>query len=166
MCGPKLMVQNSTRSIENCERPRPWDQFETDGDGETEADISFHKWTKIEGKTQKALLSLEKDKAWNQWCESVSGLKEHRKRCQVKYYNEVKNNLRKNECVIHVDYSESLCNKQQGKIQTAYFGRTNFSIFTACGYFRYSEDSDLTKVPITVAWSQWPVADGSKHLRP
>lgn len=138
---------------EDCETPITWMQFGTDTDeNEIESEVSFYKWTKLEGKTQKVVISLEKEEAWHQWCESVAGLKEHihRKRSQVGYYNEVKNELQKNECIVHVDYSESYCNKQQAEIQTAYFGRTNFSLFTACGYFRKSDESELTKVPMTV----------------
>ena len=36
--------------------------------------------------------------------------------------------------IIHVNYSESYRSKQQDKIQSAYFGQTSFSIFTACVY--------------------------------
>lgn len=62
----------------------------------------------------------------------------------------MKRDLTKNECLIQVDYSESYCNKQQGEVQSAYFGHANFSIFTACGYFRKELGEDLTKVPITI----------------
>ena len=52
------------------------------------------------------------------------------------------------EGIVHVDYSESYSNKQKDEIQSAYFGQTNFSLFTACCYFR-SEDV-LNKAPMTV----------------
>ena len=46
----------------------------------------------------------------------------------------------KNEVFNHVGYSESYENKQQCEIQSAYFGRTKFSIFTACCYLRDAEN--------------------------
>ena len=39
-----------------------------------------------------------------------------------------------NEVLIHVGYSKSYKNKQRHEIQSAYFGHTRFSIFTASCY--------------------------------
>jgi len=50
---------------------------------------------------------------------------------------------KKNECIVHVDYSESYTNKQQGEIQSAYFGHAIFSTFTACGYFRQADGNAI-----------------------
>ena len=46
----------------------------------------------------------------------------HRKRVQVESYNSHKDELKKGEALVHVDYSESYKNKQQDEIQSAYFG--------------------------------------------
>ena len=59
----------------------------------------------------------------------------HVKRVQFAFYNNVKNNLAKNDIVIHVDYSESCDNKQDREIQSVNYGHTTFSIFAACCYF-------------------------------
>ena len=60
---------------------------------------------------------------------TVKNLKHHIhvKRIQFNFCNNVKNNLTRNEVLIHVDYSESYENKQQREIQSAYFGHTMFS---------------------------------------
>jgi len=64
---------------------------------------------------------------------------------QVEYYNHLKQNLKKDQCIVHVDYSEGYSNKQQDEIQSAYFGHSTFSIFTVCGYYRPSDTVDLVK---------------------
>lgn len=45
---------------------------------------------------------------------------------QLKYYNRLKETLEKDECIVHVDYSENYKNKQQDEIQSAYFGHATF----------------------------------------
>ena len=44
----------------------------------------------------------------------------------------MKEKLQENEVILHV--AESYNNTQQDEIQSAYFGNSTFSIFTACGY--------------------------------
>ena len=39
-----------------------------------------------------------------------------------------------NAMLLHVDYAESYENKQQDECQSAYFGHTTFSLFTAAAY--------------------------------
>ena len=56
------------------------------------------------------------------------------KRTQNPHYNRPKENLRINEFIIHVNYSENYKDKEQNEIQSAYFRRNSFSIFTACCY--------------------------------
>ena len=41
--------------------------------------------------------------------------------------------LKQGDAILHVDYSESYKNKQD-EIQSAYFGQSIFSLFTACVY--------------------------------
>ena len=71
------------------------------------------------------------------------------KRVQFNYYSNIKNNLGKSDLLVQVDYRRSYENKQQHEIQSAYFGHTTFSIFTACCYLRDSEDN-LVSESITV----------------
>ena len=58
------------------------------------------------------------------------------KRTQNTHYTWLKENLKTNEFIIHVDYSENYEDKEQDEIQSAYFGHNSFSIFTACCYTR------------------------------
>ena len=58
------------------------------------------------------------------------------KRTQNTHYNRLKENLKTNEFIIHVDYSKNYKDKEQDEIQSAYFGHKSFSIFTACCYSR------------------------------
>ena len=67
---------------------------------------------------------------------SVTVLKKHiySKRVQNREYNRIKESLDHGEILVHVDYAESYKNVQQNEIQSAYFGNSIFSIFTACCY--------------------------------
>ena len=44
-----------------------------------------------------------------------------------------------NAMLLHVDYAESYENKQQDECQSAYFGHSTFSLFTAAVYIRHEE---------------------------
>ena len=71
------------------------------------------------------------------------------KRTQNTHYNRLKENLKTNEFIIHVDYSESYKDKEQDEIQSAYFGHNSFSIFTLCCYTR-GIDGTLSNENFTV----------------
>ena len=104
--------------------------------------------------------NLEKSEFYNEWEKMVLDLKEHihRKRIQASAYNACKIDLAPGEALIHIDYSESYENKQQHEIQSAYFGQSTFSLFTACIY-HLDSIGDLVKRPITV------VSESSGHSR-
>ena len=59
--------------------------------------------------------------------------------------------LEYDKILIHIDYSEDYQCQQQIKIQNAYFGHKSFSLFTACGYFRSTDDNEVRFLPITIA---------------
>ena len=69
--------------------------------------------------------NLEKSEFYNEWEKKVLELKQHihRKRIQASVYNACKIDLASGEALIHIDYSDSYKNKQQDKIQSAYFGQ-------------------------------------------
>ena len=48
----------------------------------------------------------------------------------------MKANLKDNEMMLHVDFSENYHNKKQSKIQSAYFGHIGFGKFTTCCYLK------------------------------
>ena len=70
----------------------------------------------------------------------------------------MKKNLQENEVILHVDYSESYNNTQQEEIQSAYFGNSTFSIFTACGYI-LNNGRELSKRSVAV------IGETSDHSR-
>ena len=92
--------------------------------------------------------------------EQLNVLKRHIyvKRVQVKSYNDIKENLKVNELLLLVEFSENNKNKQQNEIQSAYFGQTCFSIFTACCYLK-SPEGDLVKDSVTI------VTESADHSR-
>lgn len=121
-------VSCMTGACESSKEPPNWSAFEeenslssSDSACDSEEEISFFKWVKIDKKVTKAQMTVSKAEAWEEWCSSVEPLKSHihRKRKQYEYYNDLKRNLTKNECLIQVDYSASYCNKQHGEIQSA-----------------------------------------------
>ena len=59
----------------------------------------------------------------------------------------MKKKLQENEVILHV--AESYNNTQQDEIQSAYFGNSNFSIFTACGYI-LNNGRELSKRSVAV----------------
>ena len=145
---------------------RSWDaddssSNETNESSDDESDyISFTKRIREDKKIKKATKCLSHQEFYEEWKEMVITLKNHihRKRVQVTAYNTCKTNLQQGEALVHVDYSESYKNKQQDEIQSAYFGQSCFSLFTACVY--HLDDSDkLVKRPITV------VSESNDHSR-
>ena len=69
-----------------------------------------------------------------------------------------KESLEEDGILMLVDYSESYKNAEQDKIQSAYFGHTCFSLFTACVY--YPDNQEVIKIPIIVT------TESSKHHFP
>lgn len=117
-------------------------------------------WSREDKKIKKITKCLGQDEFDGEWERKVIELKEHihRKRIQAAAYNQCKTGLEQGEAIFHVDYSESYKNKQQDEIQSAYFGQSSFSLFTACVYHLDGNDS-LYKRPITV------VSESSDHSR-
>ena len=122
--------------------------------------VTFSMWTKEAGKIKKVLKSVSSNQLFQDWHHTVAGLKEHihRKGVQVESYNRHKAELKKGEALVHVDYSESYKNKQQDEIQSAYFGQSSFSLFTACFYYN-NDNGNLVKRPICV------VSESNDHSR-
>ena len=65
------------------------------------------------------------------------------KRNQHAAFRKQKENLKENEILIHVDFSENYDNQQQHAIQSAYFGYDSYTLYTACVYFRPSLESAI-----------------------
>ena len=110
-------------------------------------DIEYYEWAKVYGKVKKVVKSVDVEEAIESFNEQVKVLKAHIfvKRTQNTHYNRLKENLKTNEFIIHVDYSENYKDKEQDEIQSAYFGYNSFSIFTACCYTREIGSTLLNK---------------------
>ena len=71
------------------------------------------------------------------------------KRTQNTHYNRLKENLKTNEFIIHVDYSKNYKCKEQDEIRSAYFGHNSFSIFTASCYTHEIDGALLNGVSLS-----------------
>ena len=96
-------------------------------------------------------MELDIDEALELWQSKVQILKQHifTKRQQFAEIRRITENLDEDELIIHLDYSENYKCQQQNEIQSACFGHKQFSLFTACTYYR-SKEVSLEKLPITV----------------
>ena len=122
--------------------------------------VVFYKWKRVDNKIQKIEMSLSPREACKYFDEEIRILKRHIfiKRQQHAFYNSLKENMGVGELLMHVDYSENYVNTQQEEIQSAYFGHSTFSIFTACCYLK-GEDGKLVNENVAV------VSEASDHSR-
>ena len=100
--------------------------------------VEYYEWARVDGKLKNVVKSVDVEEAIELFNEQGKILKAHIfvKRTQNTHYTWLKENLKTNEFIIHVDYSENYEDKEQEEIQSAYFGHNSFSIFTACCYTR------------------------------
>ena len=84
-------------------------------------EIQFYQWKEVDKKVQKIDSILPPDDLITLFDEEVRILKNHIfiKRRQHAAYNDLKENLKRGEVLLHVDYSEIYVNKQQAEIQSA-----------------------------------------------
>ena len=96
-------------------------------------DLEYYEWAKVRRK-RKVVKSVDVEEAIGLFNEHVKILQTHIfvKRTQNTHYNRLKENLKTNEFIIHVGYSENNEDKEQDEIYSAYFEHTSFSIFTEC----------------------------------
>ena len=123
--------------------------------------VRLYDWGKSdEGKIMKISRNLSVTDEIELLRQQIAVFKRHlfTKRTQISAYNEVKDNLKQNDLLIHNDYSGNYNNKQQWVIQSAYFGHASFRIFTTCCYFK-DEVNAIRKEAITVT------SETSDHAR-
>ena len=99
--------------------------------------IKYHKWATIDWKLQQVAVEIDLQEANDSLNEKVNIHIQHE---QYRKYNEIKANLKDKEMLLHVDFAENYHNKQQSGIQSAYFGHTGFSVFTACCYLKKNKE--------------------------
>ena len=122
--------------------------------------VVFYKWKRVDNKVKKIEMSLSPVEACTYFDEEVRVLKRHTfvKRQQHAFYNSLKEKIGDGEMLMYVDYNENYVNVQQGEIQSAYFGHSTFSTFTACCNIR-GEDGKLANENVNV------VSETSDHSR-
>lgn len=72
----------------------------------------------------------------------------YRKWVQAEKFSRIKSELKEGEILVQWDYNESCKSIEQDEIQSAYFGHSCFSTFTARGY--YKVEDKLFKYCITI----------------
>ena len=115
--------------------------------------VGFYEWKRGDnGYMMKSQVTLSIEDAPTLWNSKVQRLKEHifTKRQQQSKISYLKANIKVNEVLIHLDYSENYKSQDQNEIQSAYFGQASFSLFTACHYYRCSETSKIKTMPTTI----------------
>ena len=129
---------------------------ETDNDLSDESSvestpITYYRWTTIDKKVQKVACEMELNDVQTTLSDKMKELKTHLHTHweQHKTYNKLKNELEPNEMIVHVDFAENYENKQQSEVQSAYFGHTSFSLFTACCYTRSRGELEKHKFVVT-----------------
>ena len=122
-------------------------------DGENEFGIRFYQWQKGEnGYISKIHIKVPLNEALTRLEQTIRKLKEHihTKRIQQSEIKRLKETLKFNEILVHLDYSENYKSKDQNEVQRAYFGHSTFSLFTACPYFRSIEHDQIKTMPTTI----------------
>ena len=116
-------------------------------DSDTSCLVSFYRWETFDKHVTKIRISEPFEEATERFKESVVSLKRHiySKRSQSRHYNQVKEYLDHGQILVDVDYAESYKNSQQNEIQSAYFGNSTFSTFTACCYTTSLDNGGLKK---------------------
>ena len=115
--------------------------------------VGFYGWKRGDnGYMMKSQVTLSIEDAPTLWNSKVQRLKEHifTKRQQQSKISYLKANIKVNEVLIHLDYSENYKSQDQNDTQNAYFGRASFSLFIACPYYRCSKTNDIKKMPTTI----------------
>ena len=81
--------------------------------------VEYYEWAKVEGKVKKVVKSVEVEEAIELFNEQVKILNSHIcvKRTQNTHYNRLKENLKTNEFILHVNYSKKYKDRKQGEIQ-------------------------------------------------
>ena len=125
--------------------------------------ITFKMWTNVNIGDRKSVkkiqMNMEVEDIITKFNKDLITLKLHlyTNKEQHRCYRLIKDNLSDNELMIYVDYSESYKNQEQGEVQSAYFGHQNFSLFTACVYYR--KDGELKSLNTVV------VSESTDHSR-
>ena len=149
--------------LDNCENcsagglckltaPTSRDDSGSDSDSDNSSFVTFYRWGTPDKHVTKVQIREPFEDAASRFKQSIVTLKSHiyTKRSQNQHYKEIKESLNFGQILVHVDYAESYKNSQQNEIQSAYFGNSTFSIFTACCYTKPYGDDKMKKDSVVV----------------
>ena len=108
--------------------------------------VTFYEWYRDDGKLKKQLYHLNVEDFLKKFQEAIEVAKRHIhvKRVPVNCYNDIKENIKENDVILHVYYSGNYEYKHQNEVRCAYFGQKTFSIFMVCCYLKH-ESGKLEK---------------------
>ena len=115
--------------------------------------VGFYEWKRgYNGYTMKSQVTLSTEDTLTLWNSKVQRLKEYifNKRQQQSKSSYRKANIKVNEALILLDYSENYKSQDQNEIQSAYFGQASFSLFTGCPYYHCGKTNEIKTMPTTI----------------
>ena len=98
-------------------------------------DVKYYEWScNDDNHEKKTLVAVSKNERFVLLNQQIKILNKHTydKRCQVKYYQELKQNLKSKYLIFDVDFRKNYKNQQQREVQTGYFSHSSFALFAAC----------------------------------
>ena len=98
-------------------------------------DVKYYEWScNDDNHVRKTLVGVSKNEPLVLLNQQIKILNKHTydKRCQVKYYQELKQNLKSKYLIFHVDFSKNYKNQQQLEVHTGCFSHSSFALFAAC----------------------------------
>ena len=105
------------------------------------ANISYYCWEAGVKYQEKKLKDATGSEVAPKLVQMIQTLKLHyfNKRTQSAKYKEHIQNLKDDEAVIHIDFSENYKNQNQNEIKAAYYGQGQFSLYKCCVYVKVDE---------------------------
>ena len=98
-------------------------------------DVKYYEWScNDDNHVKKTLAGVSKNEPLVLLNQQIKILNKHTydKRSQVKYYQELKQNLKSKYLFFHVDFSKNYKNQQQREVHTGCFSHSSLALFAAC----------------------------------
>ena len=153
-------AENMNNSCDSCPKYHVnEDNFEKNFESSTDTDesdssnsgnhfIKYDQWMTINGKASKVMVSLPFSDVLETAKEKINKFKYHPfvRNKQYRIYNNLKLQITGNTIFLYVDNVENYKNKEQGECQSAYFGQTSLSVFTAAAYIRLNGKTEKINI--------------------
>ena len=106
--------------------------------------ITFYKWFRGDKYFEKKLMEKEVGEIADELESCIQDIKMHyyRKRTQSREYKKQIEEIKEEEAINHVDFTENYKSKQQNEIKSAYYGQGQFSLYTVWIYLK--EEKNVT----------------------